>query len=121
MSRKIYTILILLLFAAFALSAWVAKAPEAPAQPAATNAPAATQALAATAAPAATEAPAKKVTVTWWHISTVDNQKALFQKFADEYMAAHPNVTIEITVLANEPFKTKLTTVMQSGNPPAIF
>ncbi len=121
MSRKIYTILSLLLVAAFALSACGAKATEAPAQPAATSAPAATQAPAATAAPAATEAPAKKVTVTWWHISTVDNQKALFQKFADEYMAAHPNVTIEITVLANEPFKTKLTTVMQSGNPPDIF
>ena len=40
---------------------------------------------------------------------------------ADEYMAAHPNVTIEITVLENEAFKTKLTTVMQSGEPPDIF
>jgi raffinose/stachyose/melibiose transport system substrate-binding protein len=36
-------------------------------------------------------------------------------------MAAHPNVTIEITVLENEAFKTKLTTVMQSGEPPDIF
>ena len=42
-------------------------------------------------------------------------------KMADDYMAAHPNVTIEITVLENEAFKTKLTTVMQSGNPPDIF
>ena len=40
---------------------------------------------------------------------------------ADDYMAAHPNVTIEITVLENEAFKTKLTTVMQSGEPPDIF
>src|SRR4030042_6356321 len=36
-------------------------------------------------------------------------------------MAAKPNVTIEITVLENEAFKTKLTTVMQSGDPPDIF
>ena len=36
-------------------------------------------------------------------------------------MAAHPNVKIEITVLENEAFKTKLTTVMQSGEPPDIF
>jgi raffinose/stachyose/melibiose transport system substrate-binding protein len=36
-------------------------------------------------------------------------------------MADHPNVNIEITVLENEAFKTKLTTVMQSGNPPHIF
>ena len=40
---------------------------------------------------------------------------------ADAYMAAHPNVTIEITVLENEAFKTKLTTVMQSGEVPDIF
>jgi raffinose/stachyose/melibiose transport system substrate-binding protein len=119
MSRKIYTILSLLLVAAFALSACGA-----PATPAATQAPA-TQAPAtlapATEAPTATEAPAQKVTVKWWHISTAENHKALFQKFADDYMKAHPNVTIEITVLENEAFKTKLTTVMQSGEPPDIF
>jgi raffinose/stachyose/melibiose transport system substrate-binding protein len=63
----------------------------------------------------------ENVTVTWWHISTADNHKALWQKFADEYTAAHPNVTVEITVLENEAFKTKLTTVMQSGDPPDLF
>ena len=36
-------------------------------------------------------------------------------------MAAHPNVEIEITVLENEAFKSKLATVMQSGNPPDVF
>ena len=40
---------------------------------------------------------------------------------ADDYMAMHPNVKIEITVLENEAFKSKLTTVMQAGNPPDIF
>jgi raffinose/stachyose/melibiose transport system substrate-binding protein len=40
---------------------------------------------------------------------------------ADDYMAAHPNVNIEITVLENEAFKTKLTTVLQSGEVPDIF
>ena len=123
MSRKIYTVLSLLLVAAFALAACgtpAAPATEAPAAPADTAAPAAP---AATEAPKATEAPAaaNKVTVTWWHISTADNHKAAFQKMADDYMAAHPNVTIEITVLENEAFKTKMTTVMQGGTPPDIF
>ena len=36
-------------------------------------------------------------------------------------MAAHPNVTIHITILENEAFKTKLTSVMQGGTPPDIF
>ncbi|MGZ6347011.1 MAG: extracellular solute-binding protein, partial [Anaerolineales bacterium] len=64
---------------------------------------------------------AKPVTIQWWHISTKDPGLSFWKKLADEYMAAHPNVTIQITVLENEAFKTKLTTVMQSGNPPDIF
>src|SRR5678816_656293 len=124
MSRKTYLILSTLLIAVFVLTACGAPATQAP--PAATDAPAqpaATEAPAATEVPAATEAPAQgeKVTVTWWHISTAEEHKALWQKMADEYMAAHPNVNIEITVLGNEEFKTKLTTVMQSGEPPDIF
>ena len=120
MSRKIYMLLSFLLVVSFALTACGAAATEAPpaaeepaepAQPAATEAP---------AEPAAEEM-AEPVTITWWHISTADEHKALWQKLADEYMADHPNVNIEITVLENEAFKTKLTTVMQSGEPPDIF
>ncbi len=75
----------------------------------------------APAAEPATQPPAEKVVVTWWHISTAEDHKALWQQFADEYMAAHPNVEIQITVLENEAFKSKMTTVMQSGDPPDIF
>jgi len=60
---------------------------------------------------------AEPVTITWWHITTKDPGLSDWQKMADDYMAAHPNVT----VLENEAFKTKLTTVMQSGDPPDIF
>jgi raffinose/stachyose/melibiose transport system substrate-binding protein len=78
----------------------------------------------AAAQPTNTVAPtvAKPVTVNWWHITTADAQKAVWQKLADDYTALHPNVTINITVLENEAFKTKLTTVMQSGSDiPDIF
>jgi raffinose/stachyose/melibiose transport system substrate-binding protein len=74
-----------------------------------------------TEAPAAPTAPPAKVTVSWYHITTAENQKAVWTKLANEYMAAHPNVTINITVMENEAFKTKLTTLMQSGDPPDIF
>jgi len=126
MSRKIYFLLSIILVAAFALSACggattpAPVATDVPAQPAATEAPAATAAPAATEAPAATAAPAK-VTIEWWHITTVDPGKTLWQTMANEYMAAHPNVTINITILENEAFKTKLTTVMQGGTTPDIF
>ena len=64
---------------------------------------------------------ADPVKVTWWNIGTAANDKALNQSIADAYMKAHPNVVIENTVLENEAFKSKLTTVMQSGNPPDLF
>ena len=70
------------------------------------------------AAPSEAAAP---VTIEWWHISKDDPGKTLFKGIADAYMAAHPNVTINITVLENEAFKTKLTTQMQSGTPPDLF
>jgi raffinose/stachyose/melibiose transport system substrate-binding protein len=73
----------------------------------------------ALAAPALVMAQSGKV--QWWHIGTAANDKAMNQKFADEYMKLHPNVKIEITVLENEAFKSKLTAVMQSGNPPDLF
>ena len=129
MSRKIYMVMSILLVVSFALTACGAPATQAP-PAAATEAPAQPTAAEVATQPAATEAPAQptaaestgqKVTITWWHITTAENQKAVWQKLADEYMAAHPNVNIEITVLENEAFKTKLTTVMQSGEPPDIF
>jgi raffinose/stachyose/melibiose transport system substrate-binding protein len=134
MSRRIFMILSVMLIASFALAACGTPATQAPpapteapaAQPTATEAmaqPTATEAMVEPTAtePAATAAPAQKVNVTWYHIQVADDQKALWQKMADDYMAANPNVNIEITVLENEAFKTKLTTMMQSGNPPDIF
>lgn len=58
---------------------------------------------------------------SWWHIGTAANDRVMFQGFADEFMQQNPGVEIEITVLENEAFKTKLTTVMRSGTPPDIF
>ncbi len=63
----------------------------------------------------------EKTTVTWWHIQTQENEAAAWQDLADQYMEANPNVAVEITVLENEAFKQRLTTVMQSGNPPDLF
>jgi len=100
MTRKIFTLLSLMLVTVLALSAC---------------GPTPTPAVPPTAVPA------QKVTIEWWHISTVDPGKTLWQTMANEYMAAHPNVTINITILENEAFKTKLATVMQGGTPPDIF
>jgi raffinose/stachyose/melibiose transport system substrate-binding protein len=63
----------------------------------------------------------EKVTIRWWHIDTAATQTEYWQSVADAYMAQHPNVNIEITVLENEAFKARLVTVMQAGDPPDLF
>jgi raffinose/stachyose/melibiose transport system substrate-binding protein len=70
------------------------------------------------AQPSANAAP---VTINWWHISNNDPGKSLWQKMADEFQAAHPNVTIKITVLENDTFKPKLQTEIQGGHVPDLF
>jgi len=64
---------------------------------------------------------AKPVTIEWWHIQTEESQKEYWQDLADRFMADNPNVTINITVMENENFKTKMTTVMQTGEVPDLF
>ncbi|MGZ8438197.1 MAG: ABC transporter substrate-binding protein, partial [Candidatus Limnocylindrales bacterium] len=64
---------------------------------------------------------AKPVTIEWWHITTGDPGKSVFQGIADAYTAAHPNIKINITILENEAFKTKLATSLQSGEVPDLF
>ena len=60
-------------------------------------------------------------TITWWHITTEGLLRDEMQARADAFVAEHPDVKIEITVLENEAFKSKLTTNMQSGDPPHVF
>ena len=67
------------------------------------------------------EAAAEPVTIEWWHITNNDPGKSLWQQIADEYVAAHPNVTIDITILENDTFKPKLTTEIQGGHVPDLF
>ena len=59
--------------------------------------------------------------IEWWHISTIEAEQAYWQSKADAFTAENPCVQINITVLENEAFKARLTTVMQSGEPPDIF
>lgn len=61
------------------------------------------------------------VVIRWWHINTNAPEQEFWQVIADEFMAANPNVTIEITMLENEAFKSRLVTVMQSGEAPDLF
>ena len=65
--------------------------------------------------------PNAPATINWWHIQNDVPLKPVWAAFAKEYETAHSNVKINITDLANEAFKAKLTTVTQAGNPPDLF
>lgn len=58
----------------------------------------------------------------WWHIQTGDDQplSTLFPELAEEFNEAN-DADIRSEPVANEDFKAALTTVMQAGNPPALF
>lgn len=69
-------------------------------------------------APAETGEP---VEIDWWHIQNNEPGVSDWQAMADAYMAEHPNVTINITVMENEAFKAALQTNIQSGDIPDLF
>ncbi|HEX2754307.1 MAG TPA: extracellular solute-binding protein [Candidatus Limnocylindrales bacterium] len=87
----------------------------------ATSAPSTAPASVAPASAPAPSTAAAPVTIEWWHITTGEPGKTTFQSIADAYTKAHPNVKINITVLENEAFKTKLATSIQSGQVPDLF
>lgn len=103
-----------------------ANATSAPADATAAPATDATAEAAPTLVPTPTAIPVSTVgngatKIVWWHISTLEDQRANWAALADEYVKTHPNVSIEINVLENEAFKAKIATAMQSGSPPDIF
>ena len=63
----------------------------------------------------------EEVTIEWWHIQNTEPSMTNWQTVADQFMAEHPNVTIEITVMENEAFKAAIQTNMQAGDVPDLF
>lgn len=67
------------------------------------------------------------VTLTWWHNGVAgDNGENtigdFWDKVAADYMAANPNVTIEIEQIQNEDLqRTRIPTALQSGDAPDLF
>jgi raffinose/stachyose/melibiose transport system substrate-binding protein len=61
------------------------------------------------------------VKLTWWHNASQDPGMTFWKGVADEYHAAHPNVTIEVVPMQNEDFQTKIPVALQSQSPPDVF
>lgn len=124
MNRRFWKVIVLLaVFALIAAGCGDGDSDEASETTTTSEAPATTAGTTeTTAAETTTTAEAMEpVTISWWHIENNDPGLSLWQAVADEYMAEHPNVTIEITVQENEAFKAALQTNLQAGDVPDIF
>jgi raffinose/stachyose/melibiose transport system substrate-binding protein len=114
----LFTLLLgLLLAACGAAQPAAAPATEAPAaeEPAA-EAPAATEEAMAEASDCA-----EPVTIEYWHITTDKTHQAVLNEAIAAFEKDNPCAKVNVTVLENEAFKAKMTTVMQSGEPPDVF
>lgn len=75
----------------------------------------------------ATGGAAEPVTLTWWHNGVAGDSGEntmgdYWDKVAADYMAANPNVTIEIEQIQNEDLqRTRIPTALQSGDAPDLF
>ncbi|MBG0830735.1 extracellular solute-binding protein [Planomonospora sp. ID67723] len=65
--------------------------------------------------------PGGKVTIEWWHIGTAEPNKTIYDGWAKAYQAQHPNVTIKVTPMENDAFKSKMATVTTAASAPDIF
>jgi len=59
--------------------------------------------------------------LTWWHNASQEPGKSFWQTVANEYHAAHPNVTIDVVPIQNEQFTTKIPVALQSSDPPSVY
>ncbi|MGK5552119.1 extracellular solute-binding protein [Actinomadura kijaniata] len=62
-----------------------------------------------------------KVTLEFWNIATTEPQKSQYPKVVQAFQAANPNVTVRMTALENEAYKSKMTAQTASGKLPDIF
>jgi len=67
------------------------------------------------------QASGDQVTIDFWHIGTQEPFRPLRVEQAKEFMQAHPNVKINVQAIENDSFKSKMTTVAQTGDLPDIF
>jgi raffinose/stachyose/melibiose transport system substrate-binding protein len=110
---------LIVLFTALALVAVACGGGEGGATTTTTAAPGST--TAPDAETTSTAEPMEEVTIEWWHIQNEEPMLSLWQDMADEFMAEHPNITIDITVMENEAFKSALQANLQAGDVPDIF
>ncbi len=63
----------------------------------------------------------KPVKLTWWHNANQNPGRDFWAKVANEYHAAHPNVTVNVVAIQNEQLRSKIAVALQGQSPPDLF
>lgn len=64
---------------------------------------------------------AAQETIDLWHIQSTGTGPELIQQAVDRYTADHPDVTVEVVPMQNDPYKTRIRTSIGAGDAPCIF
>jgi raffinose/stachyose/melibiose transport system substrate-binding protein len=112
--KKLLQTMLILVIVALVAGACTPVAP--PVEP--TVAPVIAPTIAPTSEP--TAAPVEKKAITLWHVQTGAGAEVI-QKEVDRYMAAHPEVTVEVVPMQSDGYSMKLTVAMGGGTPPCVF
>jgi ABC-type sugar transport system, periplasmic component len=76
----------------------------------------------ASAAPGAGSAAAPgKVTLTYWHIMTDEPGKSMITNIVNKWNTDHPDIQIQASATANDPYKTKIKTAIAANEAPDII
>lgn len=61
------------------------------------------------------------ITITLWDIASEDPQKSIQEAAVERFMAAYPNVKVEVTHAMNDTYKENLIIAMSSGQCPDMY
>ena len=63
----------------------------------------------------------EEITLTLWHIENDAIRLQVMERCIARFQESYPNVKVEAVAMENDPYKTKLNTVMAAGGEPDIF
>ena len=61
------------------------------------------------------------VNLTLWHIQTNDAAKKIIQDAVERFQKANPGITVTVSPVANDTYKTKLKIAVGAGDAPCVF
>jgi raffinose/stachyose/melibiose transport system substrate-binding protein len=62
-----------------------------------------------------------KKEIVFWHIQSTEPGLSLIKNEVDRYMAANPDVTVQVVPIQNDAYKTKIKVAMGAGEGPCVF